>query len=392
MILLLTQFSNPQLKAQDAIESLTSELTEQIKNSRIPGMAVTIASSNGILYSKGLGIRDVAQNLPYDSLTVQPIASISKTFIGIALLKLVEENKVDLDTDINSILPFKVINPYYPESKITLLDLATHTSSITDTYKAESAAYYIIDKEMDSGTLPKSVKKDFEQYSKTVFLEYDEYLKAYLSVDGEEFEKRIFGKYQPGTNYLYSNLGASLAAYIIEIIADQSFEEFTKEHIFEPLNMENTRWSKQDVQNENVAKLYFHNEQLVPTYTNIFFPSSSLQSNATDMGKYMLELIKGFNGHGSLLKKTSYEVLLKNQILKSGIDETHGIFWQVNKNGTNIGHTGSNFGVTCRLIFNPQLDKVIFVMMNMSFSEDDELKSGELNILRTLSEYSKRIE
>ena len=157
------------IEAQEVTDTLTFELNQQISSSKIPGLGVSIVSSNGILYSKGFGSRNIEVNLPYDSLTLQPIASISKTFIGLALMKLVEENKIDLNTDINSILPFKVINPHFPESKITILHLATHTSSITDTYDSESAAYYLIDKEFDIDNLPKVERKDFKKYLKTKF-------------------------------------------------------------------------------------------------------------------------------------------------------------------------------------------------------------------------------
>lgn len=380
------------LEAQEVTDTLTFELNQQISSSKIPGLGVSIVSSNGILYSKGFGSRNIEVNLPYDSLTLQPIASISKTFIGLALMKLVEENKIDLNTDINSILPFKVINPHFPESKITILHLATHTSSITDTYDSESAAYYLIDKEFDIDNLPKVERKDFKKYLKTKFLPYSEYLQAYLSVDGDEFDNKIFGKYSPGEQYSYSNIGATLAALIVEIIAEQSFESYTKENIFEPLKMKNTSWQHKDKKLENSAALYFNNEIEVPEYINLFFPSSSLYSNYMDMAKYMFEIVSGYNGKGILLKPSSYKILLNNQVVEEKNGHTHGIFWQVNSGGTNIGHTGSNFGVTCRLVFNPELDRAIFMMINISLEGDDELKNSQFQILRILSEYSKKIE
>jgi CubicO group peptidase (beta-lactamase class C family) len=307
----------------------------------------------------------------------------------VALMKLVEEDKIDLDTDINSILPFKVINPHFPESKITILHLATHTSSITDTYNSECAAYYIIDNEVDIGNLPKLERRDFKKYLKTNFMKYSDYLKAYLSVDGDEFEDKIFGKYPPGEQYSYSNIGATLAALIVEIVAGQPFISYTKEKIFDPLKMKNTCWQQIDKKLENKATLYFQNGVEVPEYINLFFPSSSLYSTCMDMSKYMLEIVRGYNGHGILLNPSSYQILLNNQIIGVKDGHTHGIFWQVNSDGTNIGHTGSNFGVICRLIFNPKLDRAIFMIINISVEGDDELRNSQFQILRILSEYSK---
>ena len=390
-LLIFSQLCYLNIKAQGVIDSLTFELNQQINTSRIPGMGVSIVSSNGILYSKGFGSRNIEENLPFDSLTLQPIASISKTIIGVALMKLVEEDKIDLDTDINSILPFKVINPHFPESKITILHLATHTSSITDTYNSECAAYYIIDNEVDIGNLPKLERRDFKNYLKTNFMKYSDYLKAYLSVDGDEFEDKIFGKYPPGEQYSYSNIGATLAALIVEIVAGQPFISYTKEKIFDPLKMKNTCWQQLDEKLENKATIYFQNGVEVPEYINLFFPSSSLYSNCMDMSKYMLEIVRGYNGHGILLNPSSYQILLNNQITGVKDGHTHGIFWQVNSDGTNIGHTGSNFGVICRLIFNPKLDRAIFMIINISVEGDDELRNSQFQILRILSKYSKTL-
>ena len=59
-------------------------------------------------------------------------ASIRKTFTGVAMMQAVQEGKLSLDQDINTYLPFKVVNPSFPDTAITLRQLATHTSGITD--------------------------------------------------------------------------------------------------------------------------------------------------------------------------------------------------------------------------------------------------------------------
>ena len=392
IILLLVFLQIPSLDALPVKDSLELELTQLIKNSKIPGLAITIASDKGVRYTGGFGYKDKELKIAYDSLTIQPIASISKSIIGIAIMKLVEEGKVKLDADINTLLPFKIINPNFPNEKITLFQLATHTSSITDTYKAESAGYFIIDKKASTEHLPREFCKNYKRYLKTDFLEYEDYLKTYLSINGKMFSKKIFGKYKPGTQYSYRNIASTLAAYIVEIVAGQSFEVYTKAQIFEPLGMKHTSWSKEGLNIKNMAKLYLQNGAKVPEYTDIFFPSSTLHTNSHDIGKFMVEVINGYHGKGNLLNAKSYQYAMSNQLKNANLPEARGIFWFLNQDESNVFHTGANYGVTCRLYFNPTTNKALFFMMNMSAFEDKELTKVQFQILQILGKYSKKLD
>ncbi|MBN4683912.1 beta-lactamase family protein, partial [Pandoraea nosoerga] len=90
---------------------------------------------------KGFGYADVASKRPYTPQTVQPIGSISKTLIGVALMKGVERGWFTLDDDIDTLLPFPVRNPDFPDKPITLRQLATHTSGIVDREAVYEAGY-----------------------------------------------------------------------------------------------------------------------------------------------------------------------------------------------------------------------------------------------------------
>ena len=121
------------LFAQDKAKELDTKLTEIAEKGHLPGFGVAIVSKDKTLYQKGYGYADLANKKPYTKNTVQNIGSVSKTFIGVSLMKLVERGKLILMTRISDILPFKITNPYYPESPITIRQLATHTSTLKDT-------------------------------------------------------------------------------------------------------------------------------------------------------------------------------------------------------------------------------------------------------------------
>ena len=106
---------------------LDRKLSEIAGRGHLPGFGVSIVTSGGVLFQKGYGYADIETKIPYTKETLQNIGSISKTFIGISLMQLVEENRIRLEDDINRYLPFKVVNPHFPTEPILIRHLArTH--------------------------------------------------------------------------------------------------------------------------------------------------------------------------------------------------------------------------------------------------------------------------
>jgi len=106
-------------------DSLTLTLEQELKKGHLPGFALSIFTKDSILYQKGFGYSDIKNKKPYTVNSVQIIASITKTFIGVALMKAVEDGKIGLDDDINDILPYRVSNPKFPNTPITIRHLAS---------------------------------------------------------------------------------------------------------------------------------------------------------------------------------------------------------------------------------------------------------------------------
>ena len=137
-LILSCKSKNEETKVVDArltaiTDSLSIAIDKIYQQGHVNGFSVAIVNDSAILYNKGFGLADIATQKPYTKNTVQNIASISKTFIGVALLKAQELGKLRLDDPINNYLPFEVKNPNHPEAPITIRHLATHTSSILDT-------------------------------------------------------------------------------------------------------------------------------------------------------------------------------------------------------------------------------------------------------------------
>lgn len=130
--LVLTTSVFAQSKAKTA--DIDSIIRKRMAESGIVGLGAAIIIDKKVVWKKGYGFSDQENGTAFATSTLMNIASVSKTVTGACLMRAVEQGKLSLDEDINNYLPFKIHNPYFPDAKITLRNLATHTSGLTDRY------------------------------------------------------------------------------------------------------------------------------------------------------------------------------------------------------------------------------------------------------------------
>lgn len=373
-------------------EQLTEDLQHIYSQNHIVGFSVAIVNQERILYSKGFGYSDIYNKKLYTDNTIQNIASISKTFIGIALLKAQELGQLNLDDPIDNYLPFEVSNPRFPNSAITIRHLATHTSSITDPSEYEKRGYVLKDDD-NSG---KKINRNFRASNE--MMTYVEFLEKVLNKEGEWYRSSTFLKKEPGRQFEYSNIGAGLAALVLENAVNQSFNEFTKTHIFEPLKMSDTGWLYHEINFSNHSKLYVNNDKELAFYQLVNYPDGGLMTSSNDLGKYVIELIAGYNGNGVILSPKSYNELYtpklndnihKNRNTNAYNDEYDmGVFMGMSKSGQ-IGHTGGDPAVVTLMFFNSSsnIGKICFVNTELKKEGIEELFA----IWKKLEEYENQI-
>jgi len=404
LILLLTAANNPKIVNQRSSspttllskDSLTKALNQLYDQGYINGFAVALVNAEGPIYLQGVGYMDVASKKPYTDSTIQNIASISKTFIGISLMKAQELGLLYLDDPINSYLPFEVINPYFPEKKITIRHLATHTSSITDTKYYDSKAYVLKDE------IPKAKLSDLDETfnSPSTKIGLLEFLPMVLEVNGPYYMKKGFLKAVPGTKFDYSNIGATLAALVLEQAAGVPFDEFSAKYILNPLGMHSSGWSYDQIDFAMHSKLYADKKSELPFYELITYPDGGMRTTAEDMGKYLTELIKAKSGKGILLNQDSYKEYFKEQLNASHFEERDsvfpfndeynmGIFMGHSGNGA-IGHTGGDPGVSSLMFFDPKTGIGRFLMINTSLSSQEGADEF-FGIMNALSDYATKM-
>ena len=201
--------SNSSKSANDIIikDSLTGDLDELLKKTYIKGFGVSIINQDSTLYVKGFGLSNIEEKTPYTEQTLQNIASVSKTLIGIALLKAQEMDILHLDDPVSKYLPFEVSNPYYPSDIITIRNLATHTSSILDG-ELYSNKSYILENE-DDFSLAKSLSTSKNFNLPNASMDMGTFLRNFLSQKGKWYTKNSYSEEKrPGEYYEYTNVGA----------------------------------------------------------------------------------------------------------------------------------------------------------------------------------------
>ena len=393
LIILNGLFYQNYAQTNDAITNrLTKDLEEIYSQGHIIGFSVAIVNQEGILFNKGFGYADKNENKKYTENTIQNIASISKTFIGMALLKAQEMEKLDLDDSINKYLSFEVKNPYFPEEPITIRQLATHTSSIKDPSRYEKNGYVLIEKDHGGA----KVKSNFRPPEDMMTL--DSFLENILSKNGAWYKKSNYLKNKPGEIFNYSNVAAGLAALVLENATDQTFDEFTKRYIFEPLEMSQTGWFRNEVDLSMHSKLYTDKGKELAGYQLVNFPDGALIISSRDLGKYLTELISGYCGNGKILHSKSYEMLFKPNLAAKNYKERNegvyndeynmGIFMGISAQGQ-IGHTGGDPGVVTHMFFNTKTKMGKILIANTDL--DKEGIKEFIDIWNKLVEYENKL-
>lgn len=380
-------------------DSLTTAIELISKKGIFNGFAVSVVNEKGTLYQKGFGFSDIEHSKRYTDSTIQNIASISKTFVGIALLKAQESGKLRLDDPINKYLPFKVINPDFPDVAITVRQLATHTSSIADNEFYLTKNYILKENQnLDGLNLIFDQTQVFNPRDSIVSMEV--FLENFLTENGKWRTKETYLNKKPGDIYEYSNLGTTLAAFIIEKATGEAFDAFTIKHILKPLRMNASNWHLNQVNFANYSRLYENSNTLLPFYEMISYPDGNFITSVNDLSLYLTELIKGYNGNGTILSKESYKEYFKPQLAASHFTDRNdrnpfsesynsGIFIGFGYTGY-IGHTSGDPGVCSMMFFNPANNTGRILIVNTSISD----KTGNdafYEIWQTLEKYQDRL-
>jgi CubicO group peptidase (beta-lactamase class C family) len=329
-----------QNKAEAAIEQI-------MKENPVMGLSVAVVKDNKFIYTHSFGLKDAETNTPLTNDNIFRIASISKSFSATAVMQLVEANKLKLDQDVSELVGFKVRNPKFPETVITLRLMLSHLSSIND-----SQGYF----SLDSINPAKSANWE-----------------------------NCYNNYEPGKKYMYCNLNFNMIGTIIEKVSGERFDAYIQNHILKPLQLyggyyvnelDKSKFATIYEYQPDAAKFVVSPNAYAPRTTEvaayqmgystpIFSPTGGMKISAKDLATYMMMHANygKYNGVRIISKKSS-------KLMQTAVSDVAPYGFALETPGSimdgkkMIGHTGSAYGLFSAMFFDPQEKYGIVVISN----------------------------
>ena len=334
---------------QSTAQSTSAE--ECIKNimqqTPVAGLSVAVVKKGKIIYTHSFGNKNIEANTPLTDDCLFRIASISKSFSATSIMQLAEKKMLSLEDDISNLVGFKIRNPKFPETVITLRMVMSHRSSIND-----SQGYFTLDA---------------------------------INPDKNKDWAKCYNNYEPGTGYQYCNLNYNMVGTIIEKKSGERFDQYVKHHILDPLklyggycvdSLDNSRFATIYEYNDSLKKFvaspaaYAPRSEEIKNYimgysTPIFSPTGGMKISAPDLAAYMIMHMNQGKYKG---KKIISKESAKQMQTKLSDEEGYGLaILKTDKliiGKTMTGHTGSAYGLYSAMFFNPEEKFGIIVISN----------------------------
>lgn len=324
-----------------------AEIQEAMKKYNAVGLSVAVVKKGELIYTHSFGLKDIESNTPLSNNDIFRIASISKSFSATAIMQLVEQGKIKLSDDFSDLVGFKVRNPKYPETIITLKMVLSHTSSIND-----SEGYFNLD---------------------------------VINPAKNTNWAKCYNDYEPAKGYQYCNLNFNMVGAVIEKVSEERFDQYIKHHILDTLGLYGG-YCIDSLDKSRFTTLYEYNSKtnqfqssplaynprseeiknhILGVTTPIFSPTGGMKISASDLAKYMtMHMNYGkYNGVRVISKKSS-----KLMQTKLSDEENYGLAIMNSDNlidgKTMTGHTGSAYGLYSAMFFNPKEKFGIVVITN----------------------------
>lgn len=338
------------LKLPDEVDDFIRDRMRQV---HLPGLTAAIVMDGRVAWTGAYGLAHIKEERRATPDTPFLMASVSKTVTAVAVMQQVEAGRIDLDQDINDLLPFRVRHPEAPRAPITPRMLMTHTSGIEDNWDVMERFYA-------KGDSPEPLER---------------FLRDYLTPKGRHYRDHNFGESPPGEEHSYTNIGTALLGLLVESVTRSPFDRYCHDAIFAPLGMTRTSWMLRDLDPRQVAtpygwtgvRLQANAHYGVPDY-----PSGQLRSSARDMGRFLAMITREGRGPSRrVLKARTVRDMLKAQIPE--IDTTQALIWGREEDGDDVllGHEGSERGATTQMFFRLE-DGLGYVLLANGSDESDE--------------------
>jgi CubicO group peptidase (beta-lactamase class C family) len=324
-------------KPARSLQELQQQLEKILKDTRTPGMSVAIVRRDRAEWITSLGKADVASGRAATPETLFRIGSTSKAFASMSILKLANEGKLSLDDPVRKLAPevwFE--NRWEASDPVRVVDLLEHTTGWDDMHFREYA-------------------KDAPGMGLGEALDYDHHSRV--------------SRWRPGTRMAYCNSGPAVAAYIVEKVTGQRFEDYVTQNLLGPIGMKTATYFQPS---SAPSTTLYHSDGKTPyRYWNILFrPAGSINASANDMAAYVSFYLNRGTVNGTQVMPAAsierMEVPTRTWAAREGLQAGYGLsnYWSVNDGFVYHGHNGGVEGGLTEMAYMPDQGVGYFFSIN----------------------------
>ncbi|MGH9383541.1 MAG: serine hydrolase domain-containing protein [Vicinamibacterales bacterium] len=323
-------------ESRGKFDTIVAFAESKMREFGVPGVAIGIIE-NGVVTTRGLGVTNIDDPMPTTDHTVFPVASISKTFAATAMMRLVEQGKVNLQAPVRTYLPDFRVRDEAVSREATVWNLLTHTSGWEGQVSGP---------ERGEDTLRNFV--------------------ASVIPDLMQVAPR-------SAAWSYNNAGFSVAGRVIEEVTGVSINRAMRELVFTPLGLEHAGTTAGDFIVNRFAAGHANGPQRGPTLNRPFSPSTSVTAGGVgvcirDLMKYAsFHMGDGTSATGArVLTRASLEQMRAPHLHKQATDDDIGIGWHLRSVGPLrvAAHGGTLGGHILLLEIVPERNFAIGILTN----------------------------
>jgi len=360
-ILLLILGQAVVLTSSDRIQTFKQKIESLCEELNIPGMSVAILQGQEIIFNQGFGYADVENKIPATENTPYHIASLTKPFAAAIIMQLVEEDKLNLDSEIKDELKDSVLPPLP-------LDDRPHQGYA-------SACDRMIELQNDNSYPIAFLLQDYNCNTQRITVRH------HLTHTSQGI---------PGEKYQYNGLLYAFLTFVVEAASRENFKEQLVKKIIEPLEMTRTFPGNSDDVNikilKDCAKPYQVNKEGNPVLSDFdyaegaIYASAGMISTVLDIAKFDIAMDQNL-----LVSEESKEKMFTATLASGGQPLPYGLGWfiQTYKGVKLIWHYGYEPGAYSSLILKIPEKETTLILLANSDGASASFDLGEGNVLNS---------
>ncbi|WP_127529471.1 cyclic peptide export ABC transporter [Paenibacillus kobensis] len=341
----------PPAPISEHMDEIDDYIKRQMDKAGIPGLGVVIVEGDKTVLSRGYGWADKASEKPVTKDTLFELGSTSKAFTALAVYRLEEEGRLNLDAPVSQYLPWLRFTYKGEEAKVTLRQLIHHTSGVPFRTIAS------IPEADDAGALERTVR----------------------TLENMELD------FEPGEKYEYATINYDVLAFIVQQIAGVSFEQYMREQILDPLGMTGT-YMFQVPDGAELAQGYKPGLLAARAYDAPAYRGNTAAgyviSSVSDMEKWLKIQLGTATGLGLDPEIVRMTHVPDETVAPNPDGSSYAAGWGVYRKGSGeLAHEGNNPNFSSFVVFRPADGVGVAILANQSSIHTMTIGNGIMSLI-----------